>query len=257
MKMRLFGTLSSAVFGLTILASTVQAQTSTDTVYQITPYVWATWVGGDITVPGAPTVSIDKSFSDLIRDLDAAFFVSAYARRGNIVFMGDLSTSSSSRSGVTPSPPAPGPLPATGKLRQTSITALVGYRVASSPEATFDILAGARHWRVQGVVDVPAIAGVFPGASATRSRSFTDPLIAARANFQIAPGWSALLYADVGGFGVGSRSTAQLLGTVNYQFRENTFLSVGYRHLHVDYRDGGTRFDMRMSGPIVGATLRF
>lgn len=257
MKASTYKKLFAAVFSLASIAGAAQAQSGAETVYQITPYAWATGVGGDITVPGAPTISIDKSFSDLIKDLDVAFFVSAYARHGNIVFMGDLSTSSSSRSGVTPSPPAPGPLPATGKLRQTSITALVGYRVASSPEATFDILAGARHWRVRGEVDVPPVPGLFPGASATRSRSFTDPLIAARANFQIAPGWSALLYADVGGFGVGSRSTAQLLGTVNYQVRENAFLSVGYRHLHVDYRDGGTRFDMRMSGPIVGATLRF
>lgn len=253
MMMRKLKTLIAATFGLTTLAGTVQAQTSTDTVYQITPYVWATGVGGDITpFTGAPTVAISKSFSDLLKDLDAAFFISAYARHGNLVFMGDISTSSSSRSGVTPSPPAPAALPATGKLRQTSVTALAGYRVAQTPGATFDILGGARHWRVKGEVDVPLAV-----LSASRSVSFTDPIIAARANFQIAPGWSALLYADVGGFGVGSRSTAQLLGTVNYQLRENAFVSLGYRHLHVDYRDGGTRFDMRMSGPIIGATWRF
>ncbi len=254
---RLKTTIASAlaVFGL---SGAAQAQSTPDTVFQITPYVWASGLGGDITpFTGAPTVSVSKSFSDLLGDLDAAFFVSAYARRGNLVFMGDFSTSSSSRSGVTPSPPAPAALPASGKMRQTSITALAGYRVASSPDATFDILGGLRHWRLRGEVDVPPIPGVFPGASAMRSASFTDPIIAARANFQLAPGWSALLYADVGGFGAGSRQTAQLLGTVNYQFRQNTFLSAGYRHLHVDYRSGGTRFDMRMSGPILGATFRF
>ena len=229
-------------------AGSVAAQDRPTTAFQITPYVWATGVGGDIKpFTGAPTVSISKSFSDLLGDLDAAFFISAYARHGNVVFMGDLSTSSSSREG---SVPALGGLPATGKLRQTSVTALAGYRVAQTPDASFDILGGARHWRVRGTVETPL-------ADASRSVSFTDPIIAARANFQISPGWSALLYADVGGFGVGSRRTAQLLGTVNYQMRENVFLSVGYRHLHVDYRDGGTEFDMRMSGPIIGATLRF
>lgn len=249
MKMRNFKTLIAAAFGLTTLAGTVQAQTSTHTVYQITPYVWATGVGGDITpFTGAPTVSISKSFSDLVKDLDAAFFISGYARHGNLVFMGDISSSSSSRSGRAP---VLG-LPATGKLRQTSVTALAGYRFAQTPDATFDILGGLRHWRVKGEVDVP-----LAGLSASRSVSFTDPIIAARANFQIAPGWSGLLYADVGGFGAGSKITAQLLGTLNYQMRENAFISVGYRHLHVDYRSGGTRFDMRMSGPIIGATLRF
>lgn len=254
MKMCAFKSLIAAALGLTAVTGTTQAQTRSDTVYQITPYAWATGIGGNITpFTGAPTVSISKSFSDLIKDLDAAFFVSAYARHGNLVFMGDISASSSSRSGVTPSPPAPAALPATGKLRQTSLTALAGYRVAQTQDATFDILGGFRHWRVRGEVAVPAI----PGASAARSVNFTDPIIAARASFQIAPDWSALLYADVGGFGVGSKITAQLLGTVNYQMRENAFLSVGYRHLHVDYRSGGTRFDMRMSGPIIGATFRF
>ncbi|TVR47082.1 MAG: hypothetical protein EA386_08560 [Rhodobacteraceae bacterium] len=239
-----------AAIGLTGAA---QAQSVPDTVFQITPYVWASGLGGDIRLGNTAQVSIDKSFSDLLGDLDAAFFVSAYARHGDLVFMGDFSTSSSSRSGVTPSPPAPGPLPASGKMRQTSVTALGGYRVASTPEATFDILGGLRHWRLRGEVEVP---GVLP-APVTRSVSFTDPIIAARANLQFARGWSSLLYADVGGFGVGSRRTAQLLGTVNYQLFDNTFLSAGYRHLHVDYRSGGTRFDMRMSGPIFGATLRF
>ncbi|PZX36312.1 hypothetical protein LY56_03461 [Roseinatronobacter thiooxidans] len=247
MKMQKFKTLIAAAFGLTTLAGTVQAQSGADTVYQITPYAWATGIGGDITpFTGAPAVSISKSFSDLIKDLDAAFFISAYARHGNLVFMGDVSSSSSSRSGTVP---VLG-LPATGKLRQTSVTALAGYRVAQTPNATFDILGGVRHWRVRGAVETPL-------GDASRRVNFTDPIIAARANFQIAPGWSGLLYADVGGFGVGSKLTAQLLGTVNYQLRENAFLSVGYRHLHVDYRSGGTTFDMRMSGPIIGASLRF
>lgn len=249
MKLRKFTILTAAASGVAALAGMAQAQSNTDRVFQITPYAWATGIGGDITpFTGAPTVSISKSFSDLIKDLDAAFFISAYARYGNLVFMGDVSTSSSSRSGAAP---VLG-VPATGKLRQTSATALAGYRVGATETASFAILGGVRHWRVRGAVDVP-LAGV----SESRSVSFTDPIIAARASFQLAPGWSALLYADVGGFGVGSRSTAQLLGTVNYQMRENAFLSVGYRHLHVDYRDGGTRFDMRMGGPVVGATFRF
>lgn len=249
MKMPKLKTLMAAAFGLTAWAGTAQAQANTDTAFQITPYVWVTGVGGDITpFTGAPTVAISKSFTDLIKDLDVAFFVSAYARRGNLVFMGDISSSSSSRSGAAP---VLG-LPASGKLTQTSITALAGYRVAQTETATFDILGGLRHWRVKGAVDVPLAM-----VSASRTVNFTDPIIAARANFQIAPGWSTLLYVDVGGFGVGSKITAQLLGTVNYQMRENAFLSVGYRHLHVDYRSGGTRFDMRMSGPIIGATLRF
>ncbi len=240
------------------MAGAAMAQSAQPWVFQVTPYAWATGVGGDIRpFEGAPTVSVDKSFSELLKDLDAAFFIAAYARQGDLVFMGDFSTSSSSRGGVAPIPGAPLPVPAEGRLRQTSLTALAGYRVNESPEATVDVLGGLRHWRVRGGITVPPIAGVFPGAEATRSRSFTDPILAVRANFRLAPEWSLLVYADFGGFGVGSHSTGQLLATVNYQMRDNVFLSAGYRHLQVDYRDGGSRFDIRMGGPIVGATIRF
>lgn len=258
MIMRKFKQLFIVAFGLLCFTGTTQAQTGSDRVFQITPYLWASGIGGDIRpFSGMQTVSINKSFLDVVKDLDAGFFLSAYARSGNLIFMGDFSYSSSSRRGVAPVPGAPLSVPATGKLRQASITGLAGYRIVSTPDLTLDLLAGARHWRIRGEIAVPPIPGLFPGAAAARSRNFTDPLIAARLNFQIVPGWSALFYADVGGFGVGSRSTSQLMGTLNYQFRENTFLSVGYRHLHVDFRSGGTRFDMRMSGPIVGATFRF
>lgn len=234
------------------------AATAQDWAVQVTPYVWATGLGGDIRpTAGSPTVGISKSFSDLLEDLDAAFFLSGYARRGNLVFMGDLSTSSSSRGGALPAPPAPAPLPAEGKLRQTSLTLAAGYRVADAPGGSLDLLVGARHWDLRAEVGVPAVAGLFPGASARRSHAFTDPIVAARANLRLAPDWSMLLYADVGGFGVSSHSTAQVMGVVNYRVAENAFLSAGYRHLQVDYRRGGSRIDMAMGGPILGATWRF
>lgn len=44
---------------------------------QITPYVWAAGLGGEVTpMAGAPTISFDKGFSDLLKDLDGAFFLS-------------------------------------------------------------------------------------------------------------------------------------------------------------------------------------
>jgi hypothetical protein len=74
---------------------------------------------------------------------------------------------------------------------------------------------------------------------------------------ELAPRWSMLLYGDVGGFGVGSEHTSQFVGTVNYQMRDNFYVSGGYRVLNVDYRSGGTRIDATMRGPLVGATWRF
>ena len=241
----------AAVAGTLAMAGEAAAQAGGDTAFQITPYAWATGLGGNLTV-GAQTVAIDKSFSDLIKDLDAAFFLSGYGRVDRFVFLGDLSWSSSSRAGILPAPPAPAPLPAEGRLRQTSMTLAAGYRVAETPGATFDLLGGLRHWRVNARADVAAL-----GVSGSRGDSFTDPIIGARLRADIAPGWSTLIYADIGGFGVGSERTAQIVATVNYAVSDNLFLSAGYRHLQVDYRTGGLLVDARMSGPILGATWRF
>ena len=84
-----------------------------------------------------------------------------------------------------------------------------------------------------------------------------DPVIAVRGNVAIAPRWSVIGYADIGGFGAGSRSTSQFLATGNYKASERLYLSAGYRHLHVDYRSDGRRADVVMSGPLLGATMRF
>lgn len=215
---------------------------------QITPYIWAAGLGGDLKpMTGAPTVSFDKSFSDLLDNTDGAFFLSSYSRRGKLVVMGDLSWSSSSRSGAIP----PG-LPAEGELTQRSITLLAGWRAVENQRVNLDVLAGARAWSIKSSINIAGGA-----MHAAPSKDFVDPVIAARANIALAPKWSAILYADIGGFGAGSEKTTQILGTVNYEVNDNLWLSAGYRQLEVDYRSGGTAVDVTMAGPLFGATWRF
>ncbi|MCV2446964.1 hypothetical protein [Paracoccus sp. DMF] len=214
---------------------------------QITPYVWGAGLGGDVTpFAGAPTLAFDKSLSEVLEDTDGAFFLSGFARRDRLVLMGDLSWSASSKAGTLP----PG-LPAAGKVTQRSLTLLAGWRVVSNDRMTLDALAGARAWRVESRIKIAGGA-----IQASPGKDFIDPILALRANVALAPQWSAILYADVGG-GAGSEHTSQFLATVNYQVTDQLYVSAGYRQLNVDYRDGGTRLDVTMAGPILGATWRF
>jgi hypothetical protein len=216
--------------------------------YQVTPYVWATGIGGDLTpFAGAETIAFEESFSDVLKDLDAALFIAASARRDRLVFAGDLTFAATSRSGVI----GPG-VPASGKLTQRSLTLLGGYSLVRDDKSTVDLMAGLRAWSIKASVDAAAV-----GVQASGSKSFVDPIIAMRGTFQVAPQWSVTLYGDFGGFGVGSQQTWQVLAAASYQMRENRFLSVGYRHMAVDYRSGGTDVDVSMSGPLVGMTWRF
>ncbi|MGY6411632.1 MAG: hypothetical protein ACXIUV_11500 [Alkalilacustris sp.] len=241
-----------AALALTAMGGTAGAQgLGADWRAQVTPYIWGTGLGGDLRPLGsAPTVEIDRSLSDLLRDLDAALFVSGFARLDRFVLTGDLSASRSSRAGVLSTPLAG--VPASARVRHRSLTVTGGWRVTDTLDGTLDLMAGFRHWSVNGRVNVPLV-----GLGASASRSFTDPILAARAHLRFTPEWSALVYGDVGGFGVGSRSTSQVLGTVNYRVGPQVMVSAGYRQLAVDYRSGGSRFDLRMGGPILGATIEF
>lgn len=215
---------------------------------QVTPYLWGSGLGGTLTpFAGAPTVRIDKSFSEVLEDSDGAFFLSAYARRDRLVLLGDLSYSASSKQGVVP----PG-LPAEGRLRQTSLTLAAGWRIHEGERVALDLLGGLRHWDVNAAVAVPLI-----GVARSPGDSFTDPIFAARANVSLSPRWSVIGYADVGGFGVGSDHTHQWLVVANYASSDRWVFSAGLRALSVDYRESGTRVDARLAGPLVGASWRF
>lgn len=239
---------------LSLVAAPLAAQTGADkdaeptNSAQITVYGWLAGATGEFRpFAGAPTIGFDNSFGEVMEDLDAAFFANALIRRDRFVATADLSYASLSRDGRVP----PG-IPASGKVSQLAITALAGARVKDSAALSIDVLAGARLWNLDGRVAVP-LAGV----AVAPGKTFVDPVIAARLNAGIAPRLSALLQADIGGFGVGSDFTYQMSGTLNYRASDRFFLSAGWRHLHLDYADGGTRFEGSQTGPIIGITHRF
>lgn len=215
---------------------------------QVTPYVWAAGMGGRLTpFTGAPTFQVSKSFGDVLEDSDGAFFLTAYARRDRLVLLGDFTHSRSSKDGRVP----PG-LPAEGRLRQRSLTLAAGWRIAEDGRAAVDVLGGLRQWSVRSEVQVP-LAGVARSPGDT----FTDPIVAVRVNAPLSPRWSVIGYADVGGFGVGSEHTHQWLVSANYLHGDAWAFSLGLRALAVDYRDGGTRVDVTLAGPVLGASWRF
>jgi hypothetical protein len=214
----------------------------------VTPYVWGSGVSGRLTpFAGAPTVAFEASLGEVLEDTDAAFFMAAYARRDRFVLFGDYSASDSSKQGEL----APG-VDAEGRLRQSSLTLAAGWRVFEDQRAAVDVMGGFRHWSLRAAVDVPAV-----GLSRSPEQTFTDPLLAMRANVPLSPRWSLIAYADVGCFGGGSEHTHQWLLSANYLHGERWAFSLGLRQFAVDYRDGGTRVDVTLSGPMLGASWRF
>ena len=240
---------SAGVAAQTVVDQTAAAQTAEAQAWrtQLTPYVWMTGLQGHIQpVSGAPTVQVDKSFSEVLENLDAAFFVSGTARKDRWVLHGDFSHASTSSA-----EPLPMGLSARAKVRQSSLTLTGGRNWQLTPQSSVDLLGGVRVWDIHAQVQVPGVA------SAQSNTSFVDPVVAVRWRYDFDKQWSSLLYADAGGFGVGSDVTWQALASINYQWRENIYLSLGYRHLSVDYRSGGKRLDFSQTGPLLGVTFKY
>lgn len=67
-----------------------------------------------------------------------------------------------------------------------------------------------------------------------------------------------LLLTAGGDLGAGaSERTWQALGSLDFEPWSWLVLRAGYRHLEVDYDHDGFVFDVEISGPIIGGSLRF
>lgn len=200
----------------------------------------------------APTVSFDKSFSDVWDSLDAMLFANVMARRGRFVMLGDLTHTSSSASGRIAALPG---LEARGSYDQDTLLGLAGYRVQESATHAFDLYGGLRLWRVRSSASA-SLAGQTVVAAEDRFW-WLDPVLAARYRQALGERGELLGYGDVGGFGLGSDLSWQLLVLYNHRVHARWTLSGGYRVLSTDYDDDGHLHDVRIAGPLLGLTWHF
>ena len=88
-----------------------------------------------------------------------------------------------------------------------------------------------------------------------------DPLVGLQYNVPINDTWRFNLRGDVGGFGVGSDLTYQVLTNLRWQANERIGVAFGYRLIAFDYEDGNEnnpgyqRYDLVEQGPLVGLTI--
>jgi len=228
---------------------------SSEWVFQVTPYGWAAGMKGDVSpFRLAPTIRVEKPFSEILGDLNIGAFINFYARKDRFVFSADAMYVNLTESAVA------GPLPVVGAIRgryntsQFAATLQGGYRVYAAPQFTFDLLAGARIWRLTNDLRVTA-AGRTVGFS--NNFGWADPVIGVRAFYRFNERFTFLAQGDIGGFGVGSDFTWQALATLNYSLNDRFAVSAGYKWLSVDYSRGGRVFDTNLFGPVLGVTYRF
>lgn len=240
-----------------VVASLGGARADDEWHVQVTPYLWATALDGRLT-PSRPGPSFNShlSSSDILERLDAAFFLTGTVRYKRFVLLGDFAygaLSDSSEVARYGSYRAD----AYGKLDQIVATLAGGYTVATKGRFAVDALAGVRLFSLYSAVrsELKKSGRPLLVRSASGRLTWPDPIVGARARIDLFPRLSAIGYADVGGWN--NRLSWQAVGTLNYRATDNLFFSAGYRHMSIDVSDGNSEVDVDLSGPIIGATLRF
>ncbi len=231
------------------------AWTSPPYALQVTPYAWITGLSGESSpFKRAPTLDIEKSFSDVFHNLRAAAFINTWARRDRYVLNSDLLYVNTRESEVVGGLPLVGAAEGTVDTRLFMASLQGGYRVYDSEQASVDALAGFSFWDIRTRAHLTTA-----GRTKHHQESFSwvDPTIGLRAFYRFTPELSTQAQVHLGGFDVGSRISYQATLTLNYDLSDNVSVAAGYKMLNVNYRRSGHIFDTRMSGPVIGLTWRY
>ncbi len=222
--------------------------------FNIIPYLWATWMKGDITVNNRKS-DVDITPKDIKDAADSAFAARFEVRRGRFGFVFDplYMELSSTEKNI--------------KIESTFALADISasYRFFSIPIGGFNggnVLAilgvvGGRYWYLKTKLS----SSLFP--SVERSTSWTDPVVGISLRYYNGDKWLYVLSGDVGGFGVESDATWQLRLGSTYMFNQYFGLRWRLRLIALNRKKshlaGQIKFktNIRIYGPSLGFIVAF
>lgn len=252
----LFATSLLAVAGTTVTESTpIDTPPPSDAwEFRLSPYGWLTAIDGTTGPAGFPA-EIDAGFDDVFDVLEMAAALQFEARKGQWGFMADAFYAELGSSGTLP-----GPIRTNVDVdfEQFLGELVVFYSVSETPSSFVDLYAGIRHTSLS--IDLLATTpfGILPlGTTRSADKSWTDPIIGVRAQWELNDRWFLAAKGDIGGFGVDSDFTWNIQGTVGYRFNEAVSLEVGYRYFDTDYSDNRFTYDVAQSGALIGLNFEF
>lgn len=247
-------------------------------VFMAAPYVWAASMDGQAGI-GNFSSDVDVGFIDFVSGADTIYGLQGHfelGRRPWAIFF-DATWVHSEVDDL------PGQIEATPAdfdiASDTAILEFGGAWTFCHGQFEDDATRAARQWhldavggarvtlmdlRVEATEDTP---DPLPGGQSRREerdRDWVDPFIGVRGGMDFSQNWRGQARVDVGGFGVGSDFTWQVVALVGYDFEmfgaDSTFF-FGYRALGQDYEDdsGLNRFewDVITHGPMLGLSLSF
>jgi hypothetical protein len=229
--------------------------------FSVAPYFWMAGINGNVGLFGRDPVSIDESFSDIIKDFEFGGMVVVELHNGTWGVFGDIIYAKTDADGSVTGTVGGLPTTLSADVETFSFTGTVmgEYRIYSQPNGTLDLMAGARIWDVNNDIDISLTQEGAPIAALSGSdgSAWVDPIIGARGRYNIDEKWFLNGWGMIGGFGAASDITWDVMASVGYQWNERLSIAVGYRALGVDYDHDGFVYDVVQHGPILGTVIKF
>lgn len=224
--------------------------------FKIAPYLWMAGLRGDVaTLPPLPPVSVDVTFSEILRHMDGSLMLAGEVQKGRVSLAADIMYVSLSGTAHFPD----------GRFSSAHLktkywvgTASLGYDFIRTDCYFVAALVGARIWSV--TTDLSLGAGLLPALSFERKQKWVDPSVGIRAALKLNCGFSIEGRGIIGGFDVSSKLFWDVYGALGYSWDYGCAtleLLAGYRWLSVDYKKGDYIFDVRQFGPLLGLIVSF
>jgi hypothetical protein len=210
--------------------------------FAFTPYAWISGIRGTLGV-GSNTGEVDVAFNEGSEDFEFGFAGLLEARRRRWVARADFFyVSFSDEQGTAAGSPV------TVGQDDLMLHPEVGYILLARAWGGVDGLVGGRYLNTG--VDLS-------GASAETSvdRGWVDGTVGANVRYQPGSRWRLVAKADIGAGG--SDFVWHLYGGGGYDLGRCCALVGAWRLLDLDYDRDNLLYDVRLSGPTFGATLRF
>lgn len=246
----------------TALASPVAAAEDDGWSVTVSPYVWAASLDGKASLAGFDT-HVDVPFSEIFDHLDFAVFGDVEIRKGRWgVFLDGQYVKTSQEENLLSQNLDLG-------ITTSRAQGAVFYRIYDSPQGgdtvtgsprtfTIDPMVGVRWTELKAKVQVL-------GLETAKTADWTEPFVGVKSSWDVSERWNLSGEADVGGFGVDNKKSANaqaFLGYRTHLLQQPSMLKVGYRAFYQKYETGDFtgqtfRWSVTQQGPVVGLSMTF
>ncbi len=208
--------------------------------FNLRPYFFLSGISGSVTVP--PTFPMNSRFGDLLKHVKLGAFINFTAQKGQWGTSGDFQYINLYGEGS-------GLLDMSLDLKNVIGEVDVFYEPGTA--ATLRFLAGVRAYSVKQTIMIEGVE--LPAASTV----VVDPILGAYGLWKLSDRWDFELRGDIGGFGVSSELTYQMMALFHWKISESLAIPFGYRVLGYQIKKDEILMDTRMAGMVLGLDIRF